>query len=151
MLITFGQHNGKSVELVILKHPEYVKWVLNQVNPKGPLVQIQNEMYRLLIIFDQKPFLTSCSGRDCTNPVTRTSVYKDNLRLMFWCDLCSPDLIGTQSGRIQIIETYVDALNHVGTYCENRKSDYRDLIRSLASAKGLGKRVGEEQAKEFFR
>ena len=30
MIITFGQHNGKSVEMVMIKHPEYMKWVLNQ-------------------------------------------------------------------------------------------------------------------------
>jgi len=59
---------------------------------------------------------------------------------MYWCNFFNPDLIGIQSGRIQIIDTYVDALNHARKYCENRKSDYRELIRSLAQAKGLGRR-----------
>ena len=69
---------------------------------------------------------------------------------MFWCNNCNPDQMGTLYGRIQIIETYLDALKHVRNYCQGRKGDYRNLIRSIAQAKGLGKRVGEERAREFF-
>ena len=60
---------------------------------------------------------------------------------MFWCNNCSPDEVGTYNGKIQIIETYVDALNHVTNYCQGRKGDYRSLIRSIAQGKGLSKRV----------
>jgi len=41
------------------------------------------------------------------HPAANASVYKDDLRLMYWCDICNPDPIGIQSGSIQIIETYV--------------------------------------------
>jgi hypothetical protein len=44
----------------------------------------------------------------------------------------------------------VDALNHVGKYCENRKADYRDVIRSVERPKGLEKQVEEVQAQAFF-
>jgi hypothetical protein len=66
------------------------------------------------------------------------------------CDECNPDPIGVLEGRIQIVETYMDALTHVGNYCKSRKSDYRFLIRAFAQAKGLPKRVGEAQAQAFF-
>jgi len=69
---------------------------------------------------------------------------------MFWCDNCNPDQSGTLYGRIQMIETYVDALNHVAYYSNRRKSDYRSLIREIAQAKGLGKRVNDEVVQEFF-
>jgi hypothetical protein len=49
-----------------------------------------------------------------------------------------------------MIRTHTDALNHVINYCQARKSDYRDFIHSIAQAKGLEKRVGEEQAQEFL-
>jgi hypothetical protein len=97
------------------------------------------------------PLWIGISGRNASEyAVTRTSVYKDNPRPLFWSDNCSPDELGTYNGKIQIIETYVDALNHVTNYSQGRKGDYRSLIRSIAQAKKLGKRVGEEQAQEFF-
>ena len=68
---------------------------------------------------------------------------------LWWCHNLNPHQMGILYGRIQIIETYVDALNHVTNYRQRRMSDYRDLIRSIAQAKCLGKRVGEEQHRRF--
>jgi hypothetical protein len=69
---------------------------------------------------------------------------------MWWCNHCDPYLHGALPGRLQIIETYVDALNYVGNYCKGRKSDYRFLILALAQAKGLPKRVGEAAVQEWL-
>ncbi len=46
--------------------------------------------------------------------------------------------------------TYTEALGHIQNYCGGRKGDLNFLIRILAEAKGLPKRVGEKQAQEFF-
>jgi hypothetical protein len=45
MVITFGEHKGKSVELIMLKEPSYVKWVLDQLNPPGALLPVKNEIH----------------------------------------------------------------------------------------------------------
>ena len=55
------------------------------------------------------------------------------------CDECNPDQTSILKGGIQISETYMDALNHVGNYCKGRKSDYRFLIRAFAQARGHNK------------
>jgi hypothetical protein len=40
MEITFGIYSGKFLELVILKYPGYVNWMLNQKNATGPLGEL---------------------------------------------------------------------------------------------------------------
>ena len=91
MIIDFGKvHKGKSVELVMIKNPEYVKWVLYLPNPSRKSLTV------------------------------------------WWCDECQPDEFGILSGKIYIIETYLDALNHVKHYCKERRSDYRFLIKAIA-------------------
>ncbi len=45
---------------------------------------------------------------------------------------------------------YTQALDHIRDYCGGRKGDLNYLIRLLAEAKGLPKRVGEKQARSFF-
>jgi hypothetical protein len=46
----------------------------------------------------------------------------------YLCDQCDPDLMGIVEGRIQIVETYMDPLTHVGNYCnakvENQITDF---------------------------
>jgi hypothetical protein len=54
-----------------------------------------------------------CKGLDCNNLATRASVYKDNVNPMWWCAESDPYQQGALPGRIQIIETYIDALTHV--------------------------------------
>jgi hypothetical protein len=61
-----------------------------------------------------------------------------------------PYQLNALPGRIQIIETYMDALTHVGNYRKGRKSDYGFLILAFAQVKGLPKRVGEAAVQLFF-
>lgn len=151
MRITFGKHNGKSVELVMVKAPDYVKWVLKQEDAVGQLLIVKKEMLRLIDVFNAKPILRRCAGRECDRKATKGSVYKDNVgRFEWWCDKCDPLLGGFLAGKVYIIRTYEDALDYVESHCWNRKSDYEALIHALARAKGLLKRVGEKQAREFF-
>jgi hypothetical protein len=37
MLVTFGEHEGKSSEVVLLKHASYVKWVPASLTPVAGL------------------------------------------------------------------------------------------------------------------
>lgn len=151
MRITFGKHNGKSVEMVMLKAPAYVKWVLEQDNAAGQLLIVKGEMLRQIQVFNDKPILRKCFRPGCDRKVTRGSVYKDNVgRFEWWCDQCDPLLGGFLAGKVYIIRTYEDALDYVESHCWTRKSDYEVIIHALAKAKGLPKRVGEKQANEFF-
>lgn len=151
MIINFGKkHIGKSVEFLVLKEPSYVKWVLGSDDITGPLLLVKNEILRLINIFDKKAIINKCAGGDCYKGATRASLYKDNTRLMWWCDDCNPDPILILNGRIRLISSYREALSLVERYCEGRKSDYQVLIRDLAQAKGLSKRVGEKTIQTFF-
>ena len=58
MIINFGKYAGKSVEFLILKQPEYVKWILDSDGIIGPLFRVKEEILRLInIFFDRKLFL----------------------------------------------------------------------------------------------
>jgi hypothetical protein len=149
MVINFGKHTGKSVEWVMLKDPSYIEWILNEPNPKGGLIPVKQEILRLINIFDRKPFLRKCTG--CKEKVAiRASFCDDNPIPWWWCNECEPDLSEILKGRIHMVITYRQALEHIHTYCGGRKADLNFLIHILAEAKGLPKRVGEKQAQSFF-
>ncbi len=150
MIITFGKYNGQSVELLMLKQPPYINWILDQPTPSGPLGQVKNEIMRLAKEFDNKPFLEACASHNCNNIVTRASLYKNNVLPMWWCNDCNPDPIYIREGRVQMVETYIGALNHVTNYCQGEKSDYRFIIPAFAQVKGLSKRVTEAEVQQFF-
>ena len=100
-------------------------------------------------IFDRKTFLRKCTG--CKEKLAiRASFCDDNSIPWWWCNECEPDLIETLKGKIDIVITYTQAFNYIRNYCGGRKGDFNYLIHLLAEAKGLPKRVGEKQAKEFF-
>lgn len=149
MKIQHGKHTGNSVELVMLKDPNYIEWILNEPNPNGWLITVKQEILRLIDLFDRKPFLKKCTG--CKERVAiRASLCDDNPIPWWWCNECEPDLIETLKGRIDIVITYTQTLNHIRNYCGGRKGDLNYLIHLLAEAKGLPKRIGEKQARSFF-
>ena len=149
MIINFGKYAGKSVEFLVLKAPDYVKWVLNSDGITGPLLSVKEEMCKLIEIFDRKPFLRKCTG--CKERIAvRASFCDDNPVPWYWCSECEPDPIETRKGRIHFVVTYTQALDHIRNYCGGRKGDLNYLIHFLAEAKGLPKRVGEKQARLFF-
>jgi hypothetical protein len=149
MIIQHGKHTDKSVELVMLKDPSYIEWILNEPNPNGWLITVKQEILRLINIFDRKPFIRKCIG--CKERVAiRASLCDDNPIPWWWCNECEPNLNEILKGRIHMVITYTQALNHIQNYCGGRKGDLDFLIRTLAEAKGLPKRVGEKQARSFF-
>lgn len=150
MYLKFGKYSDKSVEMVILKDPAYISWVLTERNPAGRLAIIKTEVQRLIRIFNAKPFLRNCQGRECTKPVTCISVYSDYVYApMWWCDDCNPYQLGARDGKLSLIKTYHDALLHHMRF-QKPKSALKDLVRTMAVEKGLPKCVGEKDAEEFF-
>jgi hypothetical protein len=149
MKIQHGKHIGKSIELVMLKDPNYIEWILNEPNPNGWLITVKREILRLIDLFDRKPFIRKCTG--CKEKVAiRASLCDDNPIPWWWCNDCEPNLSEILKGRIHFVITYTQALDHIRNYGGRRKGDLNYLIHLLAEAKGLPKRVGEKQARSFF-
>ena len=150
MYFKFGKHSDKSVEMIILKDPAYIAWILTVRNPKGRIPMIRIEAQRLIRIFDAKPFLRNCQERECTKPATRLTVYTDNVYTpMWWCEDCDPYQMGARDGKLSLIKTYHDALLHQFQF-HTPKSFLKGLVRIIAVEKGLPKRVSVKEAEEFL-
>jgi hypothetical protein len=150
MYITFGtKAKGKSVELAVLRQPDYIAWMLDQPSPSGRMQAVVAEVNRLIPLFDAKPIVERCRG-NCSNRATRFSVYQGGFDAWPWCDSCDPHSQGASTGRLSILRTYREALRQVAFFNAGRREDYRDLLKSMAEAKGLPARVGEKQAAAFF-
>lgn len=151
MLVPFGKHQGKTVGTLVLKHPDYIKWVLAQQGPTGGLKRIRDEAERLIRIFDAKPILGACSGRNCKRPPVIFSAADRSSSLLYqWCDSCDPYQSGAAPGKLTVVRTYRAALNHVESTCGGVKSSYKTIIGVIAQRKGLPKRSGERQVDAFF-
>ena len=150
MNINFGKHSEWSVEMLVLKDPNYVKWIMAQQNPSGRMPAVQQECRRLVNRFDRKPFVERCCSKGCDQWATRASVYKNNINPILWCDACDPYQMGADRGKLQILRTYGEALRHVVAHCKGNQGSSRSLIKAFAQAKGLPHRVGEKQAQAFF-
>ena len=147
MKLTFGKHKGKSVEIVVLKEPEYAMWILRKERAGEPLAHIRKEVRRLINVFDSKPFTCKCYG--CHgNTATRFSLAHPSPSAYWWCDECNPRSMGCD-GPLSVGQTYQQAMQYA-ELCLG-KDHTKGLMRDLAEAKGLPKRVGEKQAEEFFR
>lgn len=152
MIVTFGKHRGQSVGSLILKEPDYIVWLLSEKKLLGPALQAKNEAVRLIHLFDAKLFQKKCSGDRCTSLSTRCTVYQTSVsNPQWWCDSCDPYQMGADGGKLQLINTYCDAIGHVGMYCNGRKESYRLLLKALVKAKGLPDRLSETQVSDFFK
>jgi hypothetical protein len=150
MLVPVGKHKGKSAESLVLKEPGYVHWLQGQT-ATGPLLALQKEVQNLIKKFDQRPFHVKCNGNACSAQASRLSVYGDSISPYWWCDSCDPYQMGAIAGKLQIFRSYSSALTHVEFFCAGRQSDYKELVKAIAQAKGLPSRVGESQAAAFFK
>ena len=147
MAITFGKHKGKSEEVAVLGWPDYVSWVLAQPNPSGPMIPLAARFRALIEAFDRKPLVKTCR---CGKPATRFSLYRNDVTAYWWCDTCDPYSAGAIEGRLSTGRTYRDALNHVRITCGDAKTMARAVVRTLAEAKGLPKRLSAKAAVAFF-
>jgi len=145
MKLTFGKHKGKSVETIVLKNPDYAMWLLSKTDAGEPLSHIRKEIARLIRVFDSKSFVCKCYG--CYETATRFSLAHPSPSAYWWCDKCSPRSRGCD-GLLSVGHTYKEAMQFAALAL--RKDHTIGLIRDIAEAKGLPKRVGEKQAAEFF-
>jgi len=151
MVVTFGKHKGKTVGSLVLKEPDWIKWVIEQPSPSGGLGRVQVEALRLIAIFDQKPILGTCNGHGCKLPPVRLSAYAGNSEMVYqWCGSCDPYEAGAASGKLAEIKSYRDALRHVEWTDGGVKSGYKAIVKAIALRKGLPKRTGDAQIAEFF-
>ena len=146
MLVTFGKHQGKTVESLILKEPDYIKWVLEQASPSGGLARVQTEALRLIGIFDQKPITRDCMGHGCKRPAVRFTAYARNSADLYpWCATCDPYQAGAIGGKLTEIKTYRDAIHHVTWTDGGVKAGYKSIVKAMALRKGLPQRSGAAQ------
>lgn len=150
MQITFGKHDGKSAELIVLRKPDYVYWLLQQHDATGRLLGLNKEAWRLLKIFDQKPFQCKCMGSNCSALATDITLYGNSFAPHWWCDNCNIEQLGASGWKLQRIRKYSAALKYANNHCRGHKDAFSALITTMARAKGLPNRVGESQAAAFF-
>jgi hypothetical protein len=125
MIINFGKHRGKSVEWLVLKAPDYLKWILEQSAPTGNLASVKAEALRLVLLFDGKQITKECCGSNCRNTAIQFTAYVGNPSLIYaWCDTCDPYQLGATRWKLRFIKTYEEALNYVKRDCDGRRSDY---------------------------
>ena len=138
-----GNHEGKTAEEVFIKHPDFAQWTIERY-PGSPHGQA---FIRLTQQFDDKPFTADCH-RECGQKATRASANRDGGLLFFWCDNCDPFSTGVHG--LRIIHALSESLQHVDLKAGGNRALKRRIVRRLAAAKGLPKRVGEKEALEFF-
>jgi hypothetical protein len=145
MDISSGKHQGKTSQIVALNHPDYVSYYLNSEYHNSKLGQaLKHHVAKM----DAKPFITECFH--CKKPATRATAYQNNPDLMFWCDDCNPYGAGAVTGKLRTIKTYSDAVSHIAFTANGHKGFMKTIIRNLAEAKGLAKRVTVDKAAAFF-
>lgn len=150
MQITFGKCKGKTSQEVVVKHASYVKWVLAQ-EASGALGNLQDEVKRLITRLDNKPYACKCSKTGCTRPVSRLTAYANNdVDLYPWCADCDPYDLGANSGKLTVVNSYKDVLNHVTNRCGATKGGFDRIVKAYARLKGLPSRVGAVSAATFF-
>ena len=152
MNIKFGKHSGMAIELLMLREPKYICWLLHEDYPSAEMRLVQAEARELIKLFDNKPIIEHiCWGSSCIHPPTRCTVHMDNLSMvLWWCPTCSPSQTGADLGKLYYLNDYSSAIGHVMRYCGDCKADHVTLIKKLARARGLPKRVGKAQALAFF-
>jgi hypothetical protein len=140
--LKFGKHKGKTHEEVLLKHPDYAQWMIEHL-PESAHQAIISRMQD----FDDKPFTADCD-REYGRKATRVTACGDSSGLCFWCDECDP--LSNGARRVAIIYSLTGLLQHVDANADGNRALKRRIVRRLAAAKGLPKRVGEKEALDFF-
>lgn len=151
MIVTFGEHAGKSVGWLVLNNPDYAIRLFYDQDLSGPELLVRNEVVRLIKTFDSKPFIKKCANRPCALPVTRCSVALRAANVHFWCDSCNLYDMGAGAGKLRIISTYAETVDYVREL-EYDKDFYRYFINILAVSKGFPDEdcIEEEQVSAFF-
>ncbi|MFC1956325.1 hypothetical protein ACFLWZ_07435 [Chloroflexota bacterium] len=147
MKMGFGKFMDSTVEYVVLKEPKYIDWMLKKKSkPGSDLEQAKIEVERLIVKFDQKPFLKKCMGEGCNKAATRCTaaigaVSSYWVPPFWWCEKSDPYQSGTPSRSLRVLKTYKKVLSYIETYCGGSKGDYQSAIKDMTQAKVRSKRV----------
>src|ERR1700732_1276073 len=134
-----GRYAGKTTEEVLLKFPDWARWNVHEY----PGAKHSKHFRELAKKFTSKPFVEPCEG--CKGGVTRASAYRASPELRFWCDDCNPSQTGAEQAKLTTVRSMGDALRHIEETADGNRNWKRQIVRALAEAKGLPKRVGEKQ------
>lgn len=139
MKVDFGMHRGCTVEELLVRYLEYVRWLTTQRDLSYLGCAAAEEACRLEAIFDQTPFRRRrCRGTDCSNTPTHCSVdYRAGVIPYYWCDKCSPFLWPFGADDLYEIRTYRDALRHLIESGIVQEDAAYELLGTLADAKAL--------------
>jgi hypothetical protein len=142
MRLRFGPYAGKSTEVLLLRAPDYADWVLNH-RPDGPLGR---EFSELIAAFDARPLEQACA---CGALARRVRAYRNSTELLVLCESCAAHpALGDVTSEVT---AYAGALEHVReTFVRARRKAQRRIIRRLAAAKGLPRRITEAAAEAFL-
>jgi hypothetical protein len=146
MRFSKGKHEGKAFEEVLLKDPAYAQWLTTKGAPA-----LAKEFHKLIRLFDQKPMTVPCV--ECGNTATRATGYTGSRALFFWCESCNPRRSGASvaaSSKLHLVRTFNDAMQHIDKTLNGDQTAKAKIVRYLAEAKGLPKRVDEDAALAFF-
>ncbi len=142
MRLRFGRHAGHTTERLLLRAPDYAEWVMRR-QPNGPVGRAFSDLARRL---DAKPFTENCVL--CGDRAESAGAYPDSVALILRCEPCraKPDAAG-----LEPCSTFRQAVAHVAETCARAQTrNKRRIIRTLARAKGLERRITEAEAARFF-
>ena len=151
MVISFGRHEGKPAEVLVLNHPDYVMWMLGEKDATGRLAQARPEVRRLVRRFDSKPILKKCQDPDCDRLATRCIVNRGSITPRWLCDVCDPSRECSSPDKLEIIRTYSDCVRYVYFFCLRNEQAMKALLKKLARAKGLPRHADRAEVMAFFR
>jgi hypothetical protein len=136
MRLTWGKYKGRTIEVVVLKDPEFIGVLLKSRTQDETKCRIQTEARLLVETFNRRKFQTRCASSGCSREVSRCSIYKtDVFNPRWWCETCDPWQFGARSLVLSIVATYEDAIRYARPYGDPTLT--RDLVHVLAEAKGL--------------
>ena len=132
-----GELFGMRLEELLLRKPHSAQWHMWD----HPHDEETKDLHRLIEIFDSKPFVTKCDRCKRKATVAYGEIGVDMLR--FWCTKHDP---GAAFGSGVVLAS----VSRVMRVIPNSRRMRKRLMRRLAEAKGLPKRVGKRQALAFF-
>ncbi|HEX2963527.1 MAG TPA: hypothetical protein VHO43_17155 [Ignavibacteriales bacterium] len=140
---------GRPLEMMVLSDPYYVKYVIRRQSDTVGELKLKKEFKRLIAQFDEMKMNAECPN--CGRPAKFLAYYKSTFFHELWCGECSPFWLEHFSGRMDIFNTYMSALDYVDSFCYGDRSLLKAIIRNLARLKGLSPKLNAREAKEFFR
>ena len=147
-----GRHEGKLIELIILKYPDYINWLSRRAQSQG-LPWLYTYIHNCITAFDALPFVSRCrgsiDGRRCANPVTRFTLYPNAMTPYCWCATCDPYQQGAAKTLTEATG-YHEALFHIWATTSRNRAYYRNVIKGLARAKGFKGSFTEKKVIKFF-